>query len=54
MTLLEALLQIERAIKAAQLRETEANFTNKANVKELVFDITYRLQPPVKSEGLQA
>ena len=49
MTLEKALKQIELAIEAAKQRKEIEHFSDKKNITELLFDIEYRINPPVKT-----
>lgn len=50
MTLDQAIEQIEAAIVAARNREDVEFFDSEENIKELLMDIEYRLNPPDKTE----
>lgn len=50
MTLDQLIKHLEAAIVAARNREDVAFFDNETNIKEMLMDIEYRLNPPDKTE----
>jgi len=50
MKLDKAIKQIQIAIENAKKRQEIEHFDDKKNIAELLFDIEYRLNPPIKTE----
>lgn len=50
MKLEQAINQIQKAIAAAEARKNIEHFDDQKNIKEMLGDIEFRLNPPVKTE----